>query len=132
MSATDRGARVDAEIAAPLREASPGLDDLHRARLASAIEGALDREDQAREAAHGSALPPRRRRWWMVAAVGGMAAALALLALRPFGRPAPVGLPTPGSVAMAPASPSPPPLLRLHEESGRGAVDAPPSTSLVA
>lgn len=129
MSAIDRGARVEADIAAPLREASPGLDDLHRARLASAIEGAVDREDEAREAQRRRALEPRRGRWWMVAAAAGVAALVPLLALRPFGRHAPAAPPAPGPVAPA----SPPPLLRLYEESGRGAAaDRPTSTSLVA
>ena len=50
MSTNDRLARVDGEIAAPLRETSPAVDELHRARLVSAIDGVLDREDADRDA----------------------------------------------------------------------------------
>ena len=64
MSARERDARVEAEIAAPLRAASPALDELGRARLAATIEATLDRED-ARMAVRRATGVGRRRRVWI-------------------------------------------------------------------
>jgi ferric-dicitrate binding protein FerR (iron transport regulator) len=62
MNVRERDARVEAEIAAPLRAATPALDELGQARLASAIEATLDREDAATEARRTSG-GGRRRVW---------------------------------------------------------------------
>jgi ferric-dicitrate binding protein FerR (iron transport regulator) len=75
MSAREREARVETEIAAPLREACPALDELGRARLASAIEAALDRED-ASAATHRA--PGDRQRWRAWTAAVGIAVAAGL------------------------------------------------------
>ncbi|HEY7376662.1 MAG TPA: FecR family protein [Polyangia bacterium] len=138
MSAADRDARVEAEIAAPLRDAEPAVDELHRARLVGAIDAALDREDAARAARRdGAARDPRpRRRARLVAAAVAAAAAAATLALalglRHQAARAPGPVPAPAA-ALAPA-PSPsidrtPALLHPY----RAPADSrPPSTSLVA
>jgi ferric-dicitrate binding protein FerR (iron transport regulator) len=134
MNAPERDARVETEIAAPLREASVAVDDLHRARLTSAIESALDSEDEDRRTRRrGAPYAPRSRRRWQIAAVGAVVALALWIVLRPHAqRP-----PAPGgnvAVAVAPPVSPPPALLRPYQEPAR---DAPaealaPSTSLVA
>ena len=76
MTAPDRDARVDGEIAAPLRAASAGPDELHAARLAAAIDAALDREDSARDIRRRSGITEGPRRRWRVVAVAAVAAAV--------------------------------------------------------
>jgi len=137
MNARDRDARVEAEIAAPLREASPAVDDLHRARLTSAIEAALDSEDEDRRTRRrGAPYSPRSRRRWQIVAVGAVAAAALWVVLRPHAQRPPAPMSTPGgAVAGAPPVSPPPALLRPYQEPGRGAPAAEalvPSTSLVA
>jgi ferric-dicitrate binding protein FerR (iron transport regulator) len=138
MSTNERLARVDTEIAAPLRDASPAVDELHRARLVSAIDGVLDREDAARDARRRAKAQRPRRRWPIVAGAAVAAAALVLV-LRPYGRRAPSPVPAPSGtvVAATPASPPiapPPSLLRPVQEPGREAPSSvlAPTTSLVA
>ena len=80
MSARERDARVEAEIVAPLRAASPALDELGRARLAATIEATLDRED-ARMAVRRATGVGRRRRVWISTAGIAVAAALATVIL---------------------------------------------------
>ena len=125
MNGREREARVEAEIAAPLRAANPALDELGQARLASAIEAMLDREDAAlaaRRAAGGG------RRWRLRSATAGMAVAAALAAVILLR-----GSQTPPQLArpVAPARPSP--AVAAHA-AGQGApVPAlGPSTSLLA
>jgi ferric-dicitrate binding protein FerR (iron transport regulator) len=138
MSTNDPLARVDTEIAAPLRETSPAVDELHRARLVSAIDGVLDREDADRDARRRAKAQRPRRRWPIIAAAAVVAAALVLV-LRPHGGRAPA----PGAtvVVAPPASPPivpPPSLLRPVQQPGRAAPAAKrapelsPTTSLVA
>ena len=142
MSTNDRLARVDGEIAAPLRETSPAVDELHRARLVSAIDGVLDREDADRDARRRAKAQPPRWRWRMVAAAVVVAAALVLV-LRPQGRRASAPMPpASGTVVVAPTvtplvAPLPS-LLRPVHPPGRAAPtaalapDLSPTTSLVA
>ena len=127
-----RRARVDAEIAAPLREASPGVDELHRARLVSAIDAALDREDSARDIRRRSGITEGPRRRWRVVAVAAVAAAVLIVVMRPHGRHAPA--PQPATVEGAPPAPVAPSLLRPYPPAGRDAPAATlaPATSLVA
>ena len=140
MSTNDRLARVDGEIAAPLRETSPAVDELHRARLVSAIDALLDREDADRDARRRAKAQRPRWRWRIVAGAAVVAAALVLV-LRPHGGRAPV--PAAGAtVAIAPTvtplvAPLPS-LLRPVHPPGRAAPaatlapDLSPTTSLVA
>jgi ferric-dicitrate binding protein FerR (iron transport regulator) len=139
MSTNERFARVDNEIAAPLREASPAVDELHRARLLSAIDGALDREDADREARRTNGQRPRGR--WRIVAGAAVAAAALVLVLRPHGRHAPAPQPMArGPVVVtqttAPPLAPPPSLLRPVPAPGHdGPAAAPeltPTTSLVA
>jgi hypothetical protein len=133
MSSNERHARVDAEIAAPLREASPGVDELHRARLVSAIDAALDREDSARDIRRRSGITEGPRRRWRFVAVTAVAAAVLIVVLRPHGRRGPAPQPATAKVESAPAV-APPSLLRPYPQAGRDAPAAPPApaTSLVA
>ena len=137
MTARERDARVESEIAAPLREASAAVDDLHRARLTSAIEAALDGEDDDRRTRRrGAPYTPRSRRRWQMVAVGAVAAFALWIVLRPHAqrRPAPLSTPA-GAAAVAPPVSPPPALLRPYQEPARGAPAAEalaPSTSLVA
>ena len=94
MKAADRDSRIENELVAPLREARPTLDELHRARLAGAIEAALDLEKHA----------PARRRAPRAAALGGLLAAAAIalvtgLTWRSPRRPTPPARPAPATVA---------------------------------
>jgi hypothetical protein len=115
MNAREREARVEVEIAAPLRALSPMLDELHRARLESAIEEALRREDETVSAARGG---QRWRLWIAPAAVVAMT--LAVLVVFHGSRP-----PTPRAPAQgAPA------LLAPYRAAGAPALG--PSTSLLA
>jgi hypothetical protein len=131
MNATDRDARVEAEIAAPLREAGPVIDDLRRARLESAIERALDGEDRDRRTRRrGAPYSAGSRRLWPIVAVGAGAALAVWIAVRPHGS----NVQAPPPVAVVPPVNPPPALLRPYREAERGApAEAPAlSTSLVA
>ncbi len=130
MKATERGTRVEAEVAGPLREAGAGLDDLRRARLAAAIEEALDGEDEARAEKRRRESDPRRRRRWRVAAATAVAGLALLLVVRPLGRHGqPAARPGNGTLAVASAPAFP----RLYDEPrGAAARTLAPSTSLVA
>jgi ferric-dicitrate binding protein FerR (iron transport regulator) len=132
MSTDERVARVEAEIAAPLRETSLGVDELHRARLVSGIDAVLDREDADRDARLRTKAQRPRRRWRIVAGVAVAAAALVLV-LRPNGRraPAPGPAATPTVVVATPLAP-PPSLLRPVQQPGHAAPALAPTTSLVA
>ena len=138
MNASERDARVEAEIAAPLREASPALDELHRARLMSAIDAALDREDEARptRVAGRDRRAAARRRWRIVAAGGRRGG-------RALDRPPTARATRAGAAAAAgwersrvapPVSPPPRPCcVRISSRARRAAAEAPaPTTSLVA
>jgi ferric-dicitrate binding protein FerR (iron transport regulator) len=136
MNATERDTRVEAEIAAPLREAAPAIDDLRRARLESAIESALDEEDRDRRTRRrGAPHSARSRRRWPIVAVGAAAALSIWIAFRSHGRNAPAPLPPPiRAVAVVPPVNPPPALLRPYQEADRrGAAEAvAPATSIVA
>jgi len=125
MKAADRDSRIENELVAPLREARPTLDELHRARLAGAIEAALDLEKQA----------PARRRAPRPAALGGLLAAAAIalmtgLTWRPPRRPTPPARPAPATVARD--LPRTTPLLVPYPGAHQGAPKTGASTSLVA
>jgi len=123
MSGRERDARVDAEIAAPLRAVSPALDEIHRARLASAIEAALDGADEAVAAARGR----RRPRFWISVAGGVVAAVAAVIVFR--------GARVPARRADAPvaaAQAAAPSLLVPYQAAGEGPPMLAPSTSLLA
>ena len=77
-----RRARVDTEIAAPLREASPDVDELHRARLVSAIDAALDREDSARDIRRRSGITEGPRRRWRARCSGEAPGAISVSSWR--------------------------------------------------
>jgi len=132
MTAPDRDARVDGEIAAPLRAASAGPDELHAARLAAAIDAALDREDGERAARRQRAAQgPATRRRRVVA--GAVAAAVLVLAIAFRSHRAPAPAPLPAATVNAAGEPprdGPPALLRRSPGSDPGG--ATPSTSLVA
>jgi len=119
----DRDDRIETHIAGPLRDAHVELDQLHRARLGSAIEAALDREDQARRTP-----APGRSRRWLAGGSLALAAAAAVLVWRRAPPPPPPVAAAP-LVARAPA-PVAPPLLVPHGQAGEGGL--PPTTSLVA
>ena len=123
-----------------MRGASPDLDELHRARLVSAIDATLDREDEARadrrRRAETGAGPGWRRKHIFVAA-GAAAAMLGLalwIAARPHGKQERTALPPPGEAVVAAPPAAAPSLLRPYQEPGRDApAEAPPpTTSLVA
>ncbi len=125
MSAADRDRRVETDVVAPLREARPTLDELHRARLIGAIETALDLEARA---------PRPRRGANRTALVGGLlaSAAIAVLAGLIWRSPqrrtsAPAPEPT-----LAHAMPRTPPLLVPYPREGAGMPNSGASTSLVA
>jgi ferric-dicitrate binding protein FerR (iron transport regulator) len=128
MKADDLSARVDTEIAAPLRDVNPGVDELHRARLVSAIDAALDSEDRARaERRRATATGGRARRRWAIVAVGAVAVvALVIVARSPRQRAQAPAPPASPSAVVAPA-----PLLRPYQQPGHD-VAAAPTTSLVA
>jgi hypothetical protein len=117
-----RDARVEKEIVAPLREVnSPALDELHRARLASAIEAALDREGDRAPAGRTSG-GWRWRVWFSTAGIAVAALGAVSLFPGPPTRPQTVA-----PVARAPET-SPSPLL-VPYRAGEGAP-APASTLL--
>ena len=125
MKAADRDSRIENELVAPLREARPTLDELHRARLAGAIEAALDLEKQA----------PARRRAPRAAALGGLLAAAAIalvtgLTWLPPRLPTPPARPAPATVARD--LPRTTPLLVPYPGAHQGAPKTGASTSLVA
>ncbi|HLK91394.1 MAG TPA: FecR domain-containing protein [Polyangia bacterium] len=128
MKARERDARVEAEVAAPLREVSPALDELHRARLASAIEAALDREDEAVVAARSSG---GRGRWRVWASLGGIAAA-ALGAVVLLRAPHTQTRPRAGVAVAPPGARGAPALLVPVTPAIEGAPTLAPSTSLLA
>ena len=126
MSAADRDRRVETDLVAPLREARPTLDELHRARLIGTIEAALDLETRARRPRRGA---------HRTALVGGLFASAAIAVLagliwrsprRPISPPAPAPEPT-----LAHAMPRTPPLLVPYPGAGAGTSDTGASTSLV-
>jgi ferric-dicitrate binding protein FerR (iron transport regulator) len=140
VKAAERDARVEAEIAAPLRGASADLDELHRARLVSAIDATLDREDEARaerrRRAETGAPGWRGKRIFLGAgAAAAVVAGLALwIAARPHGNQEQTALPPPGGAVVAAPPAAAPSLLRPYQKPGRDApAEAPPpTTSLVA
>jgi len=119
-----RDARVEKEIVAPLQEVSfPALDELHRARLASAIEAALDRESDRAPAGRTSG-GWRWRVWFSTVGIAVAALGAVFLFLGPGTRTRTVA-----PVARAPET-SPSPLL-VPYRAGEGAPAlAPPSTLL--
>jgi ferric-dicitrate binding protein FerR (iron transport regulator) len=125
MSVRERDARVEAEIAAPLRAATQALDELGHARLASAIEATLDREDAETEARRTSG---GGRRWRVRISAAGIAVGVVLGALVLSREPrTPPRSDT--SVARAPAPPS---AIFDHAADLGGPVPAlGPSTSLL-
>ena len=140
MRAPERDARVEAEIAARLRGVSPDLDELHRARLVSAIDATLDREDEARaerrrRAETGAGPGWRGKRIFVAAGAAAAMLGLALwLAARPHGKQERAALPPPGGAVVAAPPAAAPSLLRPYQEPGRDApAEAPPpTTSLLA
>jgi hypothetical protein len=144
MNGSERDARVDDEVAGPLQAARPALDELHRARLVSAIDAALDREDRAR-AKRSEAKQETKGRRFRIVAVGAVAAALALwIGFRPDGGRAPAPLPplgggtaavappAAGAAAAEPAATGTSALLRPYHEPGHAPAALAPATSLVA
>jgi hypothetical protein len=123
MNTREREARVEAEIAAPLRAVNPTLDELHRARLESAIEATLRREDEAVVVAGGG-----RRRFWMFTAGVAATAVAAAIVFRGPRTPTPRGV---APVARVSAL-GPPALLAPYHATVEGASALPPSTSLLA
>lgn len=121
MNGRERDARVEAEIAAPLRALSPTLDELHRARLESAIEATLQREDEAAVGVGGG----RRWRLW-ISTAGIVAAAMAVVIV--FRGPR---TPTSRADLRAPVH-GVPALLAPYHAAGEGAPTPAPSTSLLA
>ena len=134
MTAADRDARVEDEIAAPLRAAVAELDELHRARLASAIETALDRDargGRTRQAAQRGGAP---RAWLRRASIAVSAALAAAIVLRVARAPHP---PAGRVVSNAPMTSAPvtgaPELLVPYRGAGNKApATLTPSTSLLA
>jgi hypothetical protein len=124
MKAPHRDDHIDHQIAGPLRDAHVELDQLHRARLGSALEAALDREDQARRT-------PASRRSWRWLAGGSLALAAAAAAVLVWRRaPQPVTMVAPAPVVARAPAPVAPPLLVPHGQAGEGGPT--PATSLVA
>ena len=111
---------METEIVAPLRALNPSLDEVHRARLESAIEATLRREDQKAVAAGGG-----RRRLWMSTAVLVGAALAAVIVFRGPRRPRP----HPDARTLAHVGPA---LLAPYRAAGEGAPTLAPSTSLLA
>jgi hypothetical protein len=135
MNAANRDTRVDTEIVAPLRGAGSGLDDLHRARLASAIEAALDRHVPAEQAMKRAAWVggARRRVWLGRAGIAASAALAAAIAVRATRAPHPIGgrVVSNPAVATAPAQ-SVPALLVPYQPAREATASLTPSTSLLA
>jgi ferric-dicitrate binding protein FerR (iron transport regulator) len=135
MNAADRDARVETEVVTPLRETRAGLDELHRARLTSAIEAALDgstdAEGVARSARGGRTR--RRRQLWRAGIAAAALAAVAASFL--VGGPRPPRVPgrmiATASVKSTPAQER---LTLLVPRRGArdGASSLTPSTSLLA
>jgi ferric-dicitrate binding protein FerR (iron transport regulator) len=123
MNAADRDARMDADVVTPLREATASLDELHRARLASAIEAALDRDAHAAATARTGVW---LRRAGVAAAVAAVAVAFFVRGPRPP-RPTPAH---PNAIATSAPAASAPALLVPYHHSGDGTST--PSTSLLA
>jgi hypothetical protein len=124
MNARERDARVEAEIAAPLRAVNSTLDELHRARLESAIEAMVRREAVAAIAGGGG----RRWRFWISTAGVVAAVVAAVIVFRGPRTPTPT---TPRAALRAPAQ-SAPALLAPYRAAGEGATALAPSTSLLA
>ncbi len=131
MNAADRDARVDAEVVTPLREVTASLDELHRARLASAIEAALDRD------AHDGATARATERTGVWLGRAGVAAAVAAVVVAFLVRgPRPPRRTSERAVASATSTPSKgaPALLVPYHRAGDGASPSmlTPSTSVLA
>ena len=135
MNAAERDARVDTEIAAPLRGAVSRLDELHRARLAVAIEAALNRDATAvRAPARAVKLGGAFKSAWLrragMAAAVAVAAAIAVRAMhaprRDAGR-----VVSQAAVASAPSQRVPALLVPYRGARNESALPA-PSTSLLA
>jgi ferric-dicitrate binding protein FerR (iron transport regulator) len=134
MNAAQREMRVDAAVAAPLRDAQPTLDEVHRARLAAAIESALDVAAPEREPRRSRRIS-RSARWMIGSAAVTWAIGVAMVVFwmgvgrhrtREGGAST---LPPPGRVAARPVPllvPDPAPGAAMPS----GALG--PSTSLVA
>ncbi len=123
MKAADSESRIEAELTAPLRAARPVLDELHRARLAGAIESALDLEKRA----------PARRRAPRPALWGGLLAAAAVVLVTGLSVRSPRRSTPPGPESkVARALPRTTPLLVPYPGTHDGAPKTGASTSLVA
>jgi len=134
MKASERDARVETEIAAPLREVGPVPDELHRARLASAIEMALDREDQAVAAAQAAG-SGRWRVWISAVGITAAAALGAVIVFRGSRPPPPPPRPQADVVSVSVPAPATPALLvpyRGAAREGAAAAALAPSTTLRA
>jgi len=129
MKAADRDDRIENQVAAPLRHVHTELDEVHRARLGSAIEAALDREEQARRAPAGG--PARRTRVFVWGAALAAAAAITMVVWRGTREPNPAARPAP-AVAIAAPAPALTPAALLVPYSGAAAAGVAPATSLVA
>jgi len=134
MNARERDARVETEIVAALRDVSPALDEIHRARLTSGIDAALDEADRVRAARRDeTADAPRTRRRWGLVAVAAVAAFALGIAFRPHGRGAPPPGPAVGArVAVTPPPSQPAVQQRAEQIPDRAPEALAPATSLVA
>jgi hypothetical protein len=131
MNAIERDARVDTEIAAPLRGAVSRLDELHRARLAAAIEAALNRDAAAVRAVKlGGALESAWLRRAGMAAAAVVAAAIAVRLMHAPRRDA--GRVVSQAAVANPPAPRVPPLLVPYRGARDGLASPAPSTSLLA
>jgi len=133
MNASERDTRVDTEIVAALREVSPALDEIHRARLTGAIDAALDVADRERAAHRDQTARQPRTRWrWPLFAVAAVAAAFALgIAFRPHEQQA--AIPASGAtLAVTPPANGSAAQGRPDQSLNRPPEALAPSTSLVA
>jgi ferric-dicitrate binding protein FerR (iron transport regulator) len=133
MNATDRAARVESEIVAPLRRAGAELDELHRARLASAIEAALDRDAHTVHTEHAEKSGRGRRAWLWRAGIAASVALAAAIVVRATRAPHPPAghVVSSESVVSAPA-PKAPELLVPYQGPGDVPAALTPSTRLLA
>jgi ferric-dicitrate binding protein FerR (iron transport regulator) len=127
MKSREHDARVETEIAAPLREACPALDEVGRARLASTIEATLDREDAAVAARR---TPGDRRRWLGWTSTAGIAVAAALGAVILSRGPRTATPRSDAQIALSPGTSLPIPDRAAGERAPVPALG--PSTSLLA
>ncbi len=117
--------RVEQEIAAPLRELNAAPDEVHRARLAAAIEAALDAHQAVRRTPRWF----RRRPALAAIALASLGAAWLVVIRTRVPEVAPGLTSTPVPVAVAPVAP--PMLVPVSPAGGAGATLS-PSTSLLA